>query len=105
MGVVYSAVLNEMYTAIRGGGAFRNGQPIRAKHNDDLAQAVILTSIRSGRIAPPSMIYNTFKPCAKKCAPCKRLGRGRWICRGLPLAGWMPSLSKIRACGISWRGC
>ena len=51
VGVVYSAVLNEMYTAIRGRGAFRNGQPIRAKHNDDLAQAVMLTSIRSGRVA------------------------------------------------------
>jgi len=86
VGVVYSAVLNEMYTAIRGGGAFRNGQPIRAKHNDDLAQAVILTSIRSGRIAPTFDDLQHIQTMRQKVRTVRAYGAGAldlsWVAAG-----------------------
>lgn len=43
-GVVYDPYKDEMFTAERGGGAFRNGQPIRVSDQTELAGASIATS-------------------------------------------------------------
>ena len=42
-GVVYDPVRNEMFTAIRGGGAYLNGKPIRVSGARSLREAVIAT--------------------------------------------------------------
>lgn len=43
LGVVYAPYLDEMYTAIRGKGAFRNGISIRVSDKKDLAHSVLGT--------------------------------------------------------------
>lgn len=43
VGVVYAPALGEMFTAIRGEGAFLNGQPIHVRHNTLLSDALITT--------------------------------------------------------------
>ena len=43
LGVVYAPRLEELYTAVKGGGAFLNGEPIRVSAKTDLAHAVLGT--------------------------------------------------------------
>ena len=42
-GVVYDPLLDELYHAVRGGGAFRNGAPIRVSREPDLARGLFAT--------------------------------------------------------------
>jgi myo-inositol-1(or 4)-monophosphatase len=43
VGVVYDPLLDEMYTAVRGGGARRNGRPIRVSQETDIGNALVAT--------------------------------------------------------------
>jgi myo-inositol-1(or 4)-monophosphatase len=43
VGVVYAPALGEMYTAIRGEGAFLNGSPIHVRNNSELSDALVCT--------------------------------------------------------------
>lgn len=43
IGVVYDPVLDELFTAVKGQGAFLNGSPIRVKNNGRMDRAVIST--------------------------------------------------------------
>lgn len=43
IGVVYVPALGEMFTAVRGSGAFLNGQPIHVRDNSSLADALVAT--------------------------------------------------------------
>lgn len=43
VGVVYDPVLDELFTAVKGQGAFLNGTPIHVKGNDRLDRAVVST--------------------------------------------------------------
>jgi myo-inositol-1(or 4)-monophosphatase len=43
VGVVYDPLLDELYTAIRGGGAARNGNPIAVSQETEIGQAVVAT--------------------------------------------------------------
>ncbi len=43
VGVVYDPVLDELFTAVKGQGAFLNGTPIHVKENDRLDRAVVST--------------------------------------------------------------
>lgn len=43
VGVVYNPVNDELYTALRGGGAFLNGRPVEVNHQSDLALSLIGT--------------------------------------------------------------
>ena len=45
VGVVYNPVMDEMFTAIRGKGAFLNGSPIRASSCSQLGSALAITEI------------------------------------------------------------
>jgi len=51
-GVVFDPLRDEMYTAVAGGGAFRNGERIRVSGIDDLGRALLATgfsyNVRSG---------------------------------------------------------
>jgi len=42
-GVVYDPMRDELFTAARGGGAFRNGQPLAVSGTDDLVRALLVT--------------------------------------------------------------
>lgn len=43
IGVVYAPYLNELFHAVKGGGAFLNGNPIKASGKTDIHQAVVAT--------------------------------------------------------------
>ena len=43
VGVVVEASTDELFTAVRGGGAYRNGEPIKVSANSRLAQSLVAT--------------------------------------------------------------
>ena len=45
MGVVYNPILDELYTAVRGKGAYMNGEPMHVSDCKDLGSALIITEI------------------------------------------------------------
>ena len=47
VGVVHNPILGETFTAVRGGGALLNGQPVRASSESDLASALVATEVTS----------------------------------------------------------
>jgi inositol-phosphate phosphatase/L-galactose 1-phosphate phosphatase len=49
VGVVYNPVLEEMYTAVRGKGAFLNGAPIQASACAQLGSALVITEVGVAR--------------------------------------------------------
>ncbi|XP_057713834.1 inositol monophosphatase 1 isoform X2 [Corythoichthys intestinalis] len=49
LGVVYSCLQDEMYTARRGKGAFCNGRPLRVSHQQDIQRSIIATEFGSNR--------------------------------------------------------
>ena len=42
---MHNPILDEMYTAVRGGGAFLNGAPIQASACADLGSALVITEV------------------------------------------------------------
>jgi len=53
LGVIYNPILDELYTAVRGGGAFCNGQPIHVSETDDIGVSLLVTGFpykRKGRL-------------------------------------------------------
>lgn len=51
VGVVYNPILKELYTAMRGQGAFLNNQPIRVSEKKQLEQAMLGTELGISRDA------------------------------------------------------
>jgi myo-inositol-1(or 4)-monophosphatase len=49
VGVVYNPLLDEVYHAVRGGGAFRGGRPIRVSDQAQLAQSLLATGFAYDR--------------------------------------------------------
>lgn len=49
VGVVYNPVLNEMFTAVQGGGATLNGQPIQVSETAETASALLATEVGVSR--------------------------------------------------------
>ncbi|CAG9462702.1 unnamed protein product [Pedinophyceae sp. YPF-701] len=45
LGVVYNPILDEMFTAVRGAGAFLNGKPIKVSSQANLGRALVATEI------------------------------------------------------------
>ena len=51
VGVVYNPILKELYTAMRGRGAFLNNQPIHVSEKKQLEQAMLGTELGISRDA------------------------------------------------------
>ncbi|KAG6553860.1 hypothetical protein Mapa_004777 [Marchantia paleacea] len=51
VGVVYNPILDELYTATKGGGAFLNGQLISASDQTDIGNALLATEVGTARDA------------------------------------------------------
>lgn len=49
IGIVYNPILNELFTAVRGQGAFLNGSPIKASSQDQLVKALLVTEAGTNR--------------------------------------------------------
>lgn len=60
VGVVYAPYLDEMFTAVRGKGAFMNGKPIRCSQKSDLATAVLATGMPYDRATNPDNNFDNI---------------------------------------------
>eukprot|EP00250_Pteridium_aquilinum_P007697 c17367_g1_i1 orf=301-1128(-) len=49
VGVVYNPILNELFTAVKGGGAFLNGTPIRASLQEHIGSALLASEVGTKR--------------------------------------------------------
>lgn len=49
VGVVYNPIMNELFTGIRGKGAFLNGNPIKVSSQDELVKALLVTEAGTKR--------------------------------------------------------
>ncbi|TVU46310.1 hypothetical protein EJB05_05836 [Eragrostis curvula] len=45
IGVVYNPIMNELFTAVRGKGAFLNDSPIKASSQNELVKALLVTEV------------------------------------------------------------
>uniref|UniRef100_M8BQC9 Inositol monophosphatase n=1 Tax=Aegilops tauschii TaxID=37682 RepID=M8BQC9_AEGTA len=44
--VVYNPIMNELFTAVRGKGAFLNGSPIKTSPQNELVKALMVTEVQ-----------------------------------------------------------
>ena len=74
LGLVYDPFRDEMFRAVRGGGAFRNGRPIRASAAPGLARSVIAvgTSPYDRELADRN--FAAFRAIFDRCEDIRRTG-------------------------------
>lgn len=72
-GVVYDPLLNERFSAVRGGGAFLNGNPISVSGQEAIGQSLIAASLPS-RVEKDSPEVNRFVEVAIRSRALRRLG-------------------------------
>jgi myo-inositol-1(or 4)-monophosphatase len=68
LGVIYNPVLDELYHAVRGGGAFRDGRPIRVSPERELARSLLATGFaydRRERASPNLPNFGRFLRAAR----------------------------------------
>jgi len=83
--VVYNPFLNECYTAIRGQGAWLNGQPIQVSGKTELARSIVGTGFPYDRGARAELVPRLSRVLAE-CADVRRLGSAAmdicWVASG-----------------------
>jgi myo-inositol-1(or 4)-monophosphatase len=72
-GCVFDPVANECFTAVRGQGAFLNGEPIAASGQTDLAQSLVAVSFPA-RIDRQSREIQDFLAMLPHCQAFRRMG-------------------------------
>ncbi|XP_044981247.1 inositol monophosphatase 3 isoform X2 [Hordeum vulgare subsp. vulgare] len=75
VGVVYNPIMNELFTAVRGKGAFLNGSPIRTSPQNELVKALMVTEIRSIRMCG-SLALNMCGVACGRLDLCYEIGFG-----------------------------
>jgi myo-inositol-1(or 4)-monophosphatase len=73
-GVIIAIPTNERYTATRGGGAFRNGEPISVSNIYEPSRALIGTGFPFGANAPLDLYLRHFAAVAPHTAGMRRPG-------------------------------
>ena len=73
-GVIIAIPTNERFTATRGGGAFRNGEPISVSSIEDPSRALIGTGFPFGAGAPLDVYLRHFAAVAPHTAGMRRPG-------------------------------
>jgi myo-inositol-1(or 4)-monophosphatase len=74
LGVIFDPTRNELFTAIRGGGAHLNGQPIQVSHTAELIDAVVTTGFPYDKHTNPDNNLRQFTAFLKKIRGERRLG-------------------------------
>ena len=87
VGVVHDPTHDDMFTAVRGAGSWRNRQPLQVAGPPDLATALVATGFSYDadirRTRPPSW-SRSCRPCATSAGPVPP----PWTCAGWPWAEW-----------------
>ena len=74
LGVVYDPMRDECFSAERGRGAFRNGQPIHVSATDDLGRALLVTGFPYDIWDNPNNNLDNFARFAVRSHGVRRLG-------------------------------
>lgn len=74
LGVVLDPTRNELFTAVRGGGAHLNGQPIRVSTTAELIDAVVTTGFPYDKHTNPDNNERQFAAFLKRIRGERRLG-------------------------------
>jgi myo-inositol-1(or 4)-monophosphatase len=74
VGVIYNPLLDELYHALRGGGAFRNGDPIRVSQQRDLTRCLFATGFAYDRHANPGTNLRHFEGFLRRGRGVRRDG-------------------------------
>jgi myo-inositol-1(or 4)-monophosphatase len=74
VGVVYDPLLDELYHAVRGQGAFRNGSPIRVSREVELGRALLATGFSYDRRARDDRNLEHFAAFLRRARALRRDG-------------------------------
>ena len=74
LGCVYCPRLDEMYTAVRGQGAFRNGEPIRPRETPVLRDALVGMSFAHRDEEAGARMLRAIPMLRAQCSDMRRLG-------------------------------
>ncbi|MBD5278055.1 MAG: inositol monophosphatase [Bacteroides sp.] len=74
VGVVFAPYLNEMFHAVKGEGAFLNGQPIKCSSKSELDRAVVATGMPYDRAANPDNNLTEIERVVCKVRGTRRMG-------------------------------
>lgn len=73
-GVIYHPMLDEMFVAERGAGAFLNGRPIHVSQNAQFDSAFLVTGFPYNVTQNPKHCLETFVSVIRRGIPVRRLG-------------------------------
>ena len=73
-GVIYHPLLDELFTAYRGGGAYLNGQRLKVSENADFDWSILVTGFPYNVNENPRNCLGTFTDIVKRGLPVRRLG-------------------------------
>lgn len=74
VGVIYDPVLDQMFWARRGRGAYLNGKPMRVSPTKDLAKSVVTTGFPYRQDREANVMYNEFRDVSFKTFAVRRPG-------------------------------
>ncbi len=105
MGVVYAPYLDELYTAIKGEGAWLNGMPIKVSSNSEISKAVVSTGFPVDKDVNPDNNLDNVRRVLPLVRGMRRLGAAAWdICAvagGFLDAYWEMNLHKWDVCAAT----
>ncbi|MEN6566716.1 MAG: inositol monophosphatase family protein [Veillonellales bacterium] len=74
LGIVYAPVLRQMFTAVKGHGAYLNGSQIHVSAKKELSASVLATGFPYDRVSHPVNNLNYFSALARKTRGVRRFG-------------------------------
>lgn len=74
VGVVFAPYLDELFTAVKGGGAFLNGTPIRCAKKPELARMVVATGMPYDRAENPDNNLDNIENVVNRVRGIRRMG-------------------------------
>ena len=86
MGAVYAPILNELYVAEKGGGAFLNDKKIKVGNKSEVIKSCLVTGFPYTYLDAPNGPLNIFEKLVRKGVPVRRLGSAAidlcWVAAG-----------------------
>lgn len=73
-GAIYHPILDELFYAQKGGGAFRNGEPMQVSENDDFEKSMLVTGFPYNIKENPCNCIEHFVSIIQMGIPVRRLG-------------------------------
>jgi len=74
LGVVYDPASNELFSAVKGGGAALNGRPIGVSKTEKLVRSLVVTGFPYDTVTNPGNIFRDFEDMAKASQGVRRDG-------------------------------